>query len=160
MVLRDRNHPSLVIWGLLNETTEGAVFRQAVTSLELLRSLDTTRLVLLSSGRWDCRLDIGSASNPGSAVWEHVWGAEHSGVAPAPYSWTMGYPGGYFERVGDAHVYPGTLTAETIRFLRTLGQGTKPVFLSEYGIGSVMNVIRELRSTSTSCISPKPKMPF
>ena len=27
MILRDRNHPSVVIWGLLNETTDGPVFR-------------------------------------------------------------------------------------------------------------------------------------
>lgn len=146
MILRDRNHPSVVIWGLLNETTDGPVFRHAVGMLPLVRSLDVTRLVLLSSGRWDCDLGIGSVSNPGSDKWEHVWGAEAPGAAPAPYSWKLGYPGGYFREVGDAHVYPRTPhTAATIRFLRTLGEGTQPVFLSEYGIGSVMNVIRELR---------------
>ncbi len=53
MVLRDRNHPSVTIWGLLNETPEGAVFRQAVRILPLLRALDDSRLVLLNSGRWD-----------------------------------------------------------------------------------------------------------
>ena len=29
--------------------------------------------------------------------------------------------------------------------MRTLGQNSKPVFLSEYGIGSMMNVIHEAR---------------
>jgi beta-galactosidase/beta-glucuronidase len=53
MVLRDRNHPSLTIWGMLNETDDTPVFREAVSALRLVRSLDDTRLVLLSSGRWD-----------------------------------------------------------------------------------------------------------
>lgn len=151
MILRDRNHPSVVMWGLLNETNDGTVFRHATGMLPLVRELDTTRLVLLSSGRWDCDLSIGSVSNPGSAEWEHVWGAEAPGADPAPYSWKLGYPGGYFREVGDAHVYPGTPhSPETIRFIRTLGQNTNPVFLSEYGIGSVMNVIRELRQYEQS----------
>ena len=30
MVLRDRNHPSLAMWGMLNETEDGPVFREAV----------------------------------------------------------------------------------------------------------------------------------
>ena len=53
MILRDRNHPSVVIWGLLNETPDSPVFRHAVGALPLLRELDPTRTVLLSSGRWD-----------------------------------------------------------------------------------------------------------
>src|SRR5439155_19530392 len=35
MVLRDRNHPSLAIWGMLNETEDGPVFREAVESLAM-----------------------------------------------------------------------------------------------------------------------------
>jgi hypothetical protein len=53
MILRDRNHPSIVIWGLLNETPEGPVFRHAVGTLKLVRSLDDSRMVMLNSGRWD-----------------------------------------------------------------------------------------------------------
>ena len=36
MALRDRNHPSVVIFGLLNETNDGPVFRHAVAALPLL----------------------------------------------------------------------------------------------------------------------------
>jgi len=54
MVHRDRNHPSIVIWGLLNETGDGPVFRQAVKALSLVRALDETRVVMLGSGRFDC----------------------------------------------------------------------------------------------------------
>jgi hypothetical protein len=50
MILRDRNHPSVVMWGLLNETSDGPIFRHAVKTLPLVRSLDDTRVVMLDSG--------------------------------------------------------------------------------------------------------------
>ena len=53
MVRRDRNHPSVTMWGMLNETSEGAVFRHAVATLPKVRELDDTRLVLVNSGRFD-----------------------------------------------------------------------------------------------------------
>ncbi|MBM4032480.1 MAG: glycoside hydrolase family 2, partial [Planctomycetes bacterium] len=53
MVRRDRNHPSVTVWGLLNETPDGPVFRHAVALLPRLRKLDDSRLVMLNSGRWD-----------------------------------------------------------------------------------------------------------
>lgn len=143
MVLRDRNHPCLTIFGLMNEVGNGPVVQHAINSLGLLRSLDDTRLVLLQSGRWDGQYHIGSVSNPGSTQWECVWGAEspdYTGTAVnGPY-------GGYFEGAGDAHVYPSTPhTPEIEAGIRNLGKDTKPVFLSEYGIGSLMNAVRELR---------------
>ena len=55
MVRRDRNHPSVTIWGLLNETPDGPVFRHAASVLPALRALDDSRLVLLNSGRWDAQ---------------------------------------------------------------------------------------------------------
>lgn len=140
MILRDRNHPSIVLWGVLNETEDGPVFREAVSVLPFLRSLDETRLLLLSSGRFDGHLEIGSASNPGSRQWEYTWGKESPGAAKEP----MKYPSA--PDVGDFHLYPHVpQTQEVNTMMRTLGEGGKPIFLSEYGIGSMMNVIHEAR---------------
>ena len=154
MILRDRNHPSVTIWGLLNETRDGPVYRKAVASLGMVRGLDDTRLVLLASGRWDCQPSIGSVSNPGSKEWEHTWGAEAPGAPPTSTTWNR-VAGGYFPGAGDAHVYPGVpQTREVDHFLRTLGHGTKPVFLSEYGIGSLFDAIREARHFEQAGAAP------
>jgi hypothetical protein len=53
MVRRDGNHPSVIMWGLLNETSDGPVFRHAVAFLPALRQLDDSRMVMLNSGRFD-----------------------------------------------------------------------------------------------------------
>ncbi|MBI2298507.1 MAG: glycoside hydrolase family 2, partial [Armatimonadetes bacterium] len=66
MLRRDRNHPSVAIWGLLNETSDGPVFRHAVACLPLVRTLDDTRLVFLNSGRFDSQ--VGS-SLTGLSLW-------------------------------------------------------------------------------------------
>jgi hypothetical protein len=140
MILRDRNHPCVTIWQLLNETGEGPVFRHAYESLPLVRSLDDSRLVLLSSGRFDGDLSIGTVSNPGSAEWEDVWGSESSRGGRI----AMKYPSGV--GAGDFHFYPIVpQTEESQQFARTLGHDSKPIFLSEYGIGSLMNAIHETR---------------
>ncbi len=55
MIRRDHNHPSVVMWGLLNETNDGPMFRHAAAVLPKLRALDDTRMVMLNSGRWDMR---------------------------------------------------------------------------------------------------------
>jgi hypothetical protein len=145
MILRDRNHPSVVIWGLLNETRDGPVFRHAVESLHLVRDLDDTRLVLLNSGRWDCQPGIGSVSNPGSRVWEHVWGSEAPVMPSSAGAWVDGM-GGYIDGAGDAHVYPaGPIPRKEQAAIHALGHDTKPVFLSEGGMGSLFNVVDEGR---------------
>jgi len=119
MIRRDRNHPSVTTWGLLNETPEGPVFRHAVSLLPAVRKLDDSRMVMLNSGRWDSQR-VGSLSNPGSAVWEDVLSDQH------PY-----------QRVPH--------TADIIRTLRTLDGNGLPVFLSEYGIGSAMDLMHVVK---------------
>jgi len=120
LIRRDRNHPSIVAWGLLNETAEGRLFRHAVDCLGLVRSLDDTRLVSLSSGRWDNDYTIGSLSNPGSDRWETP--------------------------LRDVHMYPPVPHTEgIIQGLRTLGSQEAPVLLSEYGTGCADNLARFAR---------------
>jgi beta-galactosidase/beta-glucuronidase len=115
MILRDRNHPSIVMFGMLNETDEGAVFREAVSVLPLVRSLDETRLILLSSGRFDKDLTIGSASNPGGLEWEYTWGKE----GPAGGQIPTHYPN--YSDATDFHAYPPVpQTEETKQMMRTL----------------------------------------
>ena len=144
MVLRDRNHPCIAIFGMLNETYEGPVFRAAVSALPIVREADQDRLVLLSSGRWDGVLSIGSVSNPGSNEWEYVWGDE-APVAPSVGAIHQAHD--FWWKTGDTHHYPKVPeTQQEDQKLRTLGQGdSKPVFQSEYGIGSMMDVIHETR---------------
>ena len=142
MILRDRHHASVVAWELLNETHNGAIFDRAVAFLPKARALDTTRMVMLNSGRFDNRFDIGSCSNPGADSWEHVWGVE------APDGPRLGADLHYPSRTGagDFHLYPLVPhTPQTMDYLRHLGNETRPVLLSEYGIGSLYDVIGEWR---------------
>jgi hypothetical protein len=105
VVLRDRNHPSVVIWDWMNETLEGRLFRHAVAELPFLRQLDAARIVLLNSGRSDQCTSIPDLCNPGSPTWDG--------------------------RVRDAHLYPPIPhTARLSRALRSVPG--RPFILTEY----------------------------
>ncbi|MBQ6163300.1 MAG: beta galactosidase jelly roll domain-containing protein [Clostridia bacterium] len=139
MIKRDRNHPSVVIWGLLNETQEGPVFRRAVSFLPRARELDPTRLILLNAGRFDNDPTLGSVSNPGSDRWEPVWGNEGGSERLCELlDLNLNYC------AGDFHTYPELpMNGAVLSALRTLGEGSRPVFLSEFGTGSAFDVIDE-----------------
>ena len=118
MVKRDRNHPSVVIWGVLNETPKGPVFDQGAASLPSIRALDDSRVVLLSSGNWDGSEN--TFANPGGDKWQGL--------------------------LADQHPYQSVPhTAPIINTLRTVSGGAKPLFLSEYGVGSAVDVVRLAR---------------
>jgi hypothetical protein len=141
MVRRDRNHPSVVAWELLNETPPDPVFARAAAWLPQLRQLDPDRLVFLNSGRFDNRLRLGSCSNPGSGTWDQHLGGESS---EAPDDLKMRHPSN--ELAGDFHLYPRVpQPAWADDLIRRLGHEKHPVLLSEYGIGSLFDVIDEYR---------------
>jgi hypothetical protein len=136
VVRRDRNHPSIVMWSLLNEVHDGRLFRHAAKSLPVVRELDASRLIILSSGRFDNDASIGSLSNPGSMRWE--------------------------SNLRDLHEYPKfPHSEEAIKKMRTsvsnfgfagdipqmkgLASNITPVLLSEYGVCGAQDYVRFLR---------------
>ena len=145
VVRRDRNHPSLVAWGLLNETPPGDTYSRARAWLPSLRAIDPTRLVLLSSGRWDTDFRTGSASNPGSLTWNVFLGGEDP-AHPVPTGDLPTDIGSFKSGTGDAHVYNRYPTTwDFVTGFSNLGRDAKPFFLSEAGLGTSYNAIKEKR---------------
>ena len=137
MLMRDRSHPSVVVWGLLNETLYNDVFLTAVDFLPRLRAVDQTRLVLLNAGRFDDDLSIGCSSNPYTCEWEKQLGAIETDDMH-----------GFSARVlmGDNHFYPiAPYREDEVEIMRHMGEKHRPVFLSESGIGAQFNVIEEYK---------------
>lgn len=145
LVRRDRNHPSLMIFGLLNEVESvpsKAVFN--VTARDLLpelRTLAPDLLFMYHSGRWDAKRDVASAANPGMSRWEAWMGDEGPGAPPEtlePKHGSRNHPGR-----GDIHFYPHLPLGEDA--WRTLDRLTKTnrraAVVSESGYGSMANVI-------------------
>lgn len=146
IVRRDRNHPSLAVIGMLNETLctgKTAVrFKAAVNSLKNVRALAPKLYVQLSSGRWDDRLNIASGSNPGSMEWDAFMGDEDpaADAGEAPLTNT---PDGLFIRMGDLHFYPHMPYNAAVRDVyRSMG-GRHAAFLSEAGAGSQANIVSD-----------------
>jgi len=146
MIQRDKNRTCVVVWGLLNETKRNSVFYNAVQYIKKLRQIDPTRVVMLNSGRFDCDFSIGSVSNPYSDEWEQAMG--NDGVVADSRETAYRDEYGYVvsvHKTGDNHFYSSCpMTESVISKYRTLGfDSPKPVFLSEFGMGSQFDVIDE-----------------
>lgn len=139
MMLRDRNHASVVIWGLLNESIwwdkDGDIFNHAAKSLPELRKLDTSRMIVLDSGR-----KISVFSSPD---YVHPDIGEYS--LPETTEWMKG--------VADVHAYYRWPFADEDLLMsriarnawRGIDVGNCKVFYSEFGSGSAMDPSIALR---------------
>ncbi|MDO5308867.1 MAG: glycoside hydrolase family 2 TIM barrel-domain containing protein [Planctomycetia bacterium] len=78
MIRRDRNHPSVVIWGLLNETTDVQLVLQAANYLQEARRLDPSRMVFLNSGGFDP-----FASSKAKEADYAIWRRQGASIMPA-----------------------------------------------------------------------------
>ena len=147
VIRRDRNHPCVAIWGCLNENT--ALLDTARAYLPTLRKdLDMNRLVCLSSGRFDMNGKQASFSNPGSTTWDAYIGGEDP-IAPVqsfnvPDQYSLPPEQFISLTTGDIHTYSNWPVSWAYRScFATIGAGTRPVFLSEAGVGSLYDPIGE-----------------
>ena len=144
MVKRDRSHPCITVWGLLNETRleppYDEVCKAAQNSLPALRELDQSRLVLFSSGRWDKQQAVGSVCNPYQDKWQALWNGEGISEQKHPDDETTSDSGA----CGDVHFYATEqpYAKKAVALMSSFGAAYKrPVFLSESGTGSVLDTI-------------------
>ena len=142
MINRDKNHPSVVMWGFLNETFEYEhVSDRARALLPRAREVDPSRLIMFSSGRWDKACDKGSASNPYSDTWDVMMGADGAeGFVPNEDA-VM-----HIDGAGDFHCYPQYPFEERFyTYMRNYAKDYLPAFISECGMGPSFNVIEEAK---------------
>lgn len=78
MIRRDWNHPSVVAWGLLNETFDTQLVLQAAALLKKVRELDPDRVVFLNSGG----VDVFATAKPREADYM-VWRRKGAAIMPA-----------------------------------------------------------------------------
>lgn len=177
MVKRDRNHPCVTIWGVLNETYMDGQFTDLYEAardiLHDLRKIDKTRLVIFSSGRWDNLLSNGSLCNPYSDKWEFLWNGDGVEDRFSTCFESQKYIGkstigpgegdNVKDEMGDIHFY-GLVPRPpvNVEYLRTVGnKHNRPVFVSEIGIGSVLDtvsLVNRIEQDGISKIYPDVKM--
>jgi len=115
MIERDRNHPSVVFWGIHNENRAAS----ALTSTALIRfvrALDPTRVIVDNSG--------------GAMAIDQDFGwVDRTTVVSSREM--------HRQRIQDVHIYVGApLTPPVYEWMRTLGVSDPPVDISAHDFGS------------------------
>ncbi len=143
LTMRDRNHVSFAMIGMLNETfgkNETAVrYEAALEGPKTVRLYDDDVLIMLSSGRWDYDKTVASACNPGSVEWDAYMGNEGEDGAKGENA----FFNSTFSGMGDIHYYPYMpYDAETGDAFRAIGD-VRASLVSEAGAGSQPNIISD-----------------
>ena len=128
MIERDRNHPSVVFWGIHNENRAAS----ALTSEALIRcarALDSTRVIVDNSG--------------GTLAIDQDYGwVDRATVVPDRETTR--------QEIKDLHIYVGApISSAVYEWMRTLGISDPPVDIAAQGFGSpdmMSDFYRELRS--------------
>jgi len=119
LVLRDRNHPSVIYWEIFNEITTRALARLTHRMALVARHLDPTRLIVDESG--------------GSRA---PWGAH----AYLPYSTVP-------VEINEIHKYLRSPVDEKVYdFFLTVGEPGRLTFVSEVGYGGLPDLPRNVES--------------
>ena len=142
VIRRDRNHPCVVIWSLLNEVGKGRLSRHVIQSLQFIRELDESRIVLRSSGGFDGDSSIGSWSSPGSRVWEKtdLWDIHAYPFFPHSEGDMRAM------RTKGNKQWSGSFWGEQEENVREMQKRGGPVLLSEYGVCGAMDFPRFARN--------------
>ena len=149
LIIRDRNHPSIIIWGLLNETGYTGDDRLDKTRAYLprLRLFDETRPVFWSSGSWDNDSTLAHAANSYSSEWDVYLGGED------PDKPKGGHLNNHYLTpeagwVGDLHYYPTyPMSQNILEHFKSSGLDVNPFIISEAGASGLFNPYNELRKT-------------
>lgn len=128
LIERDRNHPSVVIWGMHNENRVASAATSAAL-IPVVRSLDQTRVIVDNSGgTMAIDQDFGWADR---ATIVNPWQTER-------------------ESIQDLHIYVGAPVPHGVyEWMRTLGQSTAEIDIGAYGFSSPATLAewrREARS--------------
>jgi beta-galactosidase len=115
MIARDRNHPSVVFWGIHNENRAASALTSEAL-IRFVRALDPTRVVVDNSG--------------GTMAIDQDFGwADRTTVVPSR--------GTERQRIQDLHIYVGApIPSPVYDWLRTLGISHSPVHMSAHDFGS------------------------
>lgn len=134
MILRDRNHPSVVVWGMLNETGNAGYVTQGGAQVlkddlcRLARSLDPSRLIIDDSG------GVNATREPARFM--------------RPYCDTL-------ETYDDLHIYQRAPVDRDIElYYMYSGDPERLYFLSEFGFGGMEDlddVIAQYGDQASTC---------